>query len=915
MRSCFAGVVPTLRICSCFGVGSPGIIGRLYFKMTEFGTTPFEDLILGSQFLPALATIDNENGEPLTSVGVLQCRRCAGSFLQVREALSHYRLHVFETHKEHFTVVVGGACPLPGCALGGDKIPIIHFHCAYCCFTSTEIMDLPLHMERRHLAFYREVSLVLRGDDIQRTKVYTCGECGKKIQGTVSIVQHFLAHDSDMMKVGTAMSTTMLNGGEHKDMEHLLLNGDGKSESVGQSATQANLWFLDTRLQNGSEEKKCDDESGQGKLSGTEMEVKSVKGVPVLTSHVNIPETQTLDFRAVFQNGFRESEVTENGNILENTSCNTSPQEPFQVEINPLDLLTTVIEEDQKSENPILPAEHFLLSLPTPTHFLEGEGGSQEDSTDGFQDGQENDDDGSNDGFSDIPSDILLDHPGVYHCDMCEETFKYQYLLVAHKHQVHQDLNVQYECQVCGMEYIVLQELKRHMMTHSGATIFTCNVCSQGFSDRAALKSHALSHGSAMERASKCESCACEFPSKSELTRHIVKYQGTCNPNKSEGVKCATCGEDLPTLEALKEHRRTAHPTPEVTAGSGKKGFECDYCGKTFNCRSNLRDHLVVHTGEKPYPCDICGKSFSFIHNMKTHRLTHNEGRKEVCPYCDKAYKSKISLYYHMKKGNCRGLSTKEVPEGYHRCTECLQMFASEERFKIHKDKGHCHTSHRCPHCGLRCSTETRLHNHIQKGVCQKKDSPSTPHLSDTPKRRRLSKEREKPQEEIVCDRCNYTKDCCCTFSCNHCGKRVFSIMAYTLHSERTCPVLKHRRERIRMAIMEKRRRKEGLAPITRDFIVQPETPAVVATKVQPYRDYFRIGSDRSISENDVKRKVVDIKKDNVKSKEINEKPVMVASRQPEDGDGDDSSSGSLTDLSTFTSPNILQPVTNPTDE
>ncbi|KAK8750699.1 hypothetical protein OTU49_014956, partial [Cherax quadricarinatus] len=125
------------------------------------------------------------------------------------------------------------------------------------------------------------------------------------------------------------------------------------------------------------------------------------------------------------------------------------------------------------------------------------------------------------------------------------------------------------------MEYIVLQELKRHMMTHSGATIFTCNVCSQGFSDRAALKSHALSHGSAMERASKCESCACEFPSKSELTRHIVKYQGTCNPNKSEGVKCATCGEDLPTLEALKEHRRTAHPTPEVTAGSGKKGFEC----------------------------------------------------------------------------------------------------------------------------------------------------------------------------------------------------------------------------------------------------------------------------------------------------------------------------------------------------
>lgn len=58
---------------------------------------------------------------------------------QVKEALSHYRLHIFETHKEHFTVVVGGACPLPGCVLGADKNPTIHFHCAYCSFTSTEV--------------------------------------------------------------------------------------------------------------------------------------------------------------------------------------------------------------------------------------------------------------------------------------------------------------------------------------------------------------------------------------------------------------------------------------------------------------------------------------------------------------------------------------------------------------------------------------------------------------------------------------------------------------------------------------------------------------------------------------------------------------------------------------------------------
>lgn len=36
---------------------------------------------------------------------------------------------------------------------------------------------------------------------------------------------------------------------------------------------------------------------------------------------------------------------------------------------------------------------------------------------------------------------------------------------------------------------------------------------------------------SVMER-TICDGCSQEFPSKSELTRHIVKYQGTCNPNK-----------------------------------------------------------------------------------------------------------------------------------------------------------------------------------------------------------------------------------------------------------------------------------------------------------------------------------------------------------------------------------------------
>lgn len=61
-----------------------------------------------------------------------------------------------------------------------------------------------------------------------------------------------------------------------------------------------------------------------------------------------------------------------------------------------------------------------------------------------------------------------------------------------------------------------------------------------------------------------------------------------------------------------------------------------------------------------------------------------------------------------------------QVPEGFRRCTECLQMFASEERFQNHKAKGTCQMSYRCIHCGIRCSSQDKLEKHLQKGNCTK---------------------------------------------------------------------------------------------------------------------------------------------------------------------------------------------------
>ena len=63
--------------------------------------------------------------------------------------------------------------------------------------------------------------------------------------------------------------------------------------------------------------------------------------------------------------------------------------------------------------------------------------------------------------------------------------------------------------------------------------------------------------------------------------------------------------------------------------------------------------------------------------------------------------------------------------------------------------------------------------------------------------------------DDIICERCNYNRDCCCTFTCPACNKRVFSILAYTHHKQKTCPVVRLRREKIRSAIIEKRKKRD----------------------------------------------------------------------------------------------------------
>ncbi|KAF8532559.1 hypothetical protein JB92DRAFT_2841145 [Gautieria morchelliformis] len=60
-----------------------------------------------------------------------------------------------------------------------------------------------------------------------------------------------------------------------------------------------------------------------------------------------------------------------------------------------------------------------------------------------------------------------------------------------------------------------------------------------------------------------------------------------------------------------------------ISLSTGK--HVCPECGRRFEKRSHLKNHLMSHSGEKPWQCPWpgCGKAFSASSNLRRHERSH----------------------------------------------------------------------------------------------------------------------------------------------------------------------------------------------------------------------------------------------------------------------------------------------------
>ncbi len=104
-------------------------------------------------------------------------------------------------------------------------------------------------------------------------------------------------------------------------------------------------------------------------------------------------------------------------------------------------------------------------------------------------------------------------------------------------------------------------------------------------------------------------------------------------------------------------------------------------CGKSFERKDHLTNHLNAHSGVRPYSCTYpgCDKSFTQAGSRTKHMLVHSNGKFE-CSQCKATFRRKPHLDRHTA-----AVHDTVTP---FRC-KCGREFASDQGLQIHYRRKH----------------------------------------------------------------------------------------------------------------------------------------------------------------------------------------------------------------------------------
>ncbi|GFW26829.1 zinc finger protein 184 [Trichonephila clavipes] len=133
-----------------------------------------------------------------------------------------------------------------------------------------------------------------------------------------------------------------------------------------------------------------------------------------------------------------------------------------------------------------------------------------------------------------------------------------------------------------------------------------------------------------------------ETPEKYEYSRRSVSYtknrKGCVVHQKMTFAYCL----------GAEKFRETSSHSGSSTEPNAENVYACDMCKTTFNSKSNLIKHHLLHTIERSFKCDVWEKEFNEKRNLKIHYRIHTGEKPYKCDNCKKEFRMKGHLDRHI---------------------------------------------------------------------------------------------------------------------------------------------------------------------------------------------------------------------------------------------------------------------------
>ncbi|XP_034733175.1 telomere zinc finger-associated protein [Etheostoma cragini] len=304
-------------------------------------------------------------------------------------------------------------------------------------------------------------------------------------------------------------------------------------------------------------------------------------------------------------------------------------------------------------------------------------------------------------------------------CPSCDKSFKSKYYLKVHNRRHTGERP--FGCHKCGKRYFRKENLLLHEIRDCTKVLtYTCVTCSSTFKGKEELRLHVVSHTGTMPH--KCSTCPEQFMHKKNLTIHMMKVHGYPKPHacpqcpktfltrtelrvheaaKHRGEKpfvCEECGHRASSRNGLQMHIKAIH--------RNERPYVCSLCGHAFSQKNNLNMHLRIHSGERPYQCHLCGKTFRTQASLDKHHRTHTGERPFGCDVCEQRFTEKGALVRHK--------ASKHEEGRPHSCHICGKTFKAREQLRVHLRRHKGMRKFECIDCGYKFTRQAHLRRHIQ---------------------------------------------------------------------------------------------------------------------------------------------------------------------------------------------------------